>query len=448
MNVRDRVPAEHLPRRGAARRAAVGLRAALSQAHRGGAARRRGRAASASSRARSTPAQDARLAYYEWVRAQAPGPDREAPARCRSRRRSSRSGARRRRSGCRRPTCCASSRRRPRPSRSSISSQNLVAAARGAAAAPDRRADDEPLAIGEDIRGDIAAPARGQLDDADDARRSSSASSSRRSTPASRPRRSSARPSARTSYPRLSAFAVADYADPEPARVPADGRVQVHVVGRRPADLDAQRHARWRETHASAGSSPRPTSCAPIARTSSAARASRCSPRSRRSRSRSTRWRRRRRASTAAEESYRVRRELLAADRATAVELVDAETDLTRARIASLNARVDLRVALRAARRTRSATTTEVAESPTPVGNSVQRRIADQSTAVKAGAGWQSPCIVAAPMRAVVVLADPRSRCPRPPARRRRRTPRPRLRRHLRSRCRSSSRPRRRRPTS
>lgn len=49
---------------------------------------------------------------------------------------------------------------------------------------------------------------------------------------------------------------------------------------------------------------------------------------------------------TAAEEGYRVRRELLNAERATAVELVDAQTDLTRARIAALNARVDLRVAL------------------------------------------------------------------------------------------------------
>lgn len=47
-----------------------------------------------------------------------------------------------------------------------------------------------------------------------------------------------------------------------------------------------------------------------------------------------------------AEESYRVRKELLAAERATAVELVDAETDLTRARISSLNARIDLRVAI------------------------------------------------------------------------------------------------------
>lgn len=48
----------------------------------------------------------------------------------------------------------------------------------------------------------------------------------------------------------------------------------------------------------------------------------------------------------AAEEGYRVRRELLNAERATAVELVDAETELTRARIAALNARVDLRVAI------------------------------------------------------------------------------------------------------
>lgn len=47
----------------------------------------------------------------------------------------------------------------------------------------------------------------------------------------------------------------------------------------------------------------------------------------------------------AAEESYRVRKELLNAERATAVELVDAETELTQFRIAALNARVDLRVA-------------------------------------------------------------------------------------------------------
>jgi outer membrane protein TolC len=47
----------------------------------------------------------------------------------------------------------------------------------------------------------------------------------------------------------------------------------------------------------------------------------------------------------AAEESYRVRQALLGAERATAVELVDSETELTRARVAALNARIDLRVA-------------------------------------------------------------------------------------------------------
>lgn len=47
----------------------------------------------------------------------------------------------------------------------------------------------------------------------------------------------------------------------------------------------------------------------------------------------------------AAEESYRVRQELLAAERATALELVDAETELTRARIASIDALIDRRIA-------------------------------------------------------------------------------------------------------
>ena len=47
-----------------------------------------------------------------------------------------------------------------------------------------------------------------------------------------------------------------------------------------------------------------------------------------------------------AEEGYRVRRELLNAERATAVELVDAQTTLTQARVAALNARIDLRVAI------------------------------------------------------------------------------------------------------
>jgi outer membrane protein TolC len=47
----------------------------------------------------------------------------------------------------------------------------------------------------------------------------------------------------------------------------------------------------------------------------------------------------------AAEESYRVRRELFRNGKATSVDLVDAETEVTRARLARLNARIGLLVA-------------------------------------------------------------------------------------------------------
>jgi outer membrane protein TolC len=47
----------------------------------------------------------------------------------------------------------------------------------------------------------------------------------------------------------------------------------------------------------------------------------------------------------AAEESYRVRQALLAAERATAIELIDAETELTRARIQAIDALIDRRIA-------------------------------------------------------------------------------------------------------
>jgi outer membrane protein TolC len=48
---------------------------------------------------------------------------------------------------------------------------------------------------------------------------------------------------------------------------------------------------------------------------------------------------------TAAEESYRARRLLYQNGRATTVELLDAETDLTRARLDALGALIDARVA-------------------------------------------------------------------------------------------------------
>jgi outer membrane protein len=50
-------------------------------------------------------------------------------------------------------------------------------------------------------------------------------------------------------------------------------------------------------------------------------------------------------ALAAAEEGYRVRRELFRSGRATLVEVTDAETELTRARLELVNAHVDLRIA-------------------------------------------------------------------------------------------------------
>jgi outer membrane protein TolC len=47
----------------------------------------------------------------------------------------------------------------------------------------------------------------------------------------------------------------------------------------------------------------------------------------------------------AAEEGYRVRRSLFRNGRATAIELTDAETDLTRSRLEAINARIDARIA-------------------------------------------------------------------------------------------------------
>jgi outer membrane protein TolC len=59
-----------------------------------------------------------------------------------------------------------------------------------------------------------------------------------------------------------------------------------------------------------------------------------------------------RQAADAAEEGYRVRRELYRAGRATTVEVTDAETDLTRARIELVDAHVGARVALAELRHT------------------------------------------------------------------------------------------------
>ncbi len=52
-----------------------------------------------------------------------------------------------------------------------------------------------------------------------------------------------------------------------------------------------------------------------------------------------------RKAQASAEEGYRVRQELFTNGRSTAVEVIDAETELTRARLEALNAQIDARLA-------------------------------------------------------------------------------------------------------
>lgn len=204
-------------------------------------------------------------------------------------------------------------------------------------------APDEPLALGEDPRGDIEAPPAGKLDDllkqateqrlefrvldlgitAKELQRQSEAASM---------------------YPRLSAFAVADYANPNQRVFPQLDKFELtwqaglqltwtlndalvaNTTRRRlhaeTSQLRADRENLLRGTRIQVLAAQQAVQVAQQALETTA------------------------KGLAAAEEGYRVRRELLNAERATAVELVDAETELTRARIAALNARVDLRVAL------------------------------------------------------------------------------------------------------
>lgn len=200
----------------------------------------------------------------------------------------------------------------------------------------------EPLAIGEDIRGDVAAPEAAQLDAL-----MSTAKQKRLEFQALdagiRAKESQHAAEWANILPRLSAFGVADYARPNQRVFPSVDEfrftwqvgvqatwtlgesLQAHATRRRLVaeadELRADRENLERGTRLEVLQSQQAVALAQHALSTS------------------------QKGLNAAEESYRVRKELLAADRATAVELVDAETELTRSRIAALNARVDLRIA-------------------------------------------------------------------------------------------------------
>jgi outer membrane protein len=204
-------------------------------------------------------------------------------------------------------------------------------------------AGNEALGIGEDIRAELSAPGAEPLDTL-----MSTATKQRLefraldSGMAAKQKQHDAEKA--NQYPKLSAFASADYARPNQrvfpqvdefrftwqAGIQLSWTLNDSLVSRANTDRFA---AEVRELRADRDNLERGTRLAVLSAQQAVTLAQRSLATSQK-------------GLAAAEESYRVRQALLAAQRATAVELVDAETELTRARIASLNAKIDLRLAL------------------------------------------------------------------------------------------------------
>jgi len=200
----------------------------------------------------------------------------------------------------------------------------------------------EPLAIGEDIRADVGTPGAAPLDELVGAAKQHRLEFQAIDTGIQAKESQRAAEQANL-YPRLSAFAVADYADPNPRVFPQQDAFKfTWSIGAQltwtlndaliSRTTDRRIAAEANELRADRENLERGTRIEVLAAQQAVAIAAHALLTSQK-------------GLAAAEEGYRVRKELLNADRATALELVDAETELTRSRIAALNARVDLRVA-------------------------------------------------------------------------------------------------------
>lgn len=203
--------------------------------------------------------------------------------------------------------------------------------------------EDQTLTIGEDIRIDITAPGASKLNELLGTAKAQRLDFKVLTTgiEAKEKQRDAERASL---YPRLSAFGQVDYANPNQRIFPAEDKFNLTwAVGAQitwtlnetllAKTTDRRLRGETNELRADRDNLERGTRIELLASQQAVAIAQAALATSAK-------------GLTAAEEGYRVRRELLNAQRATAVELVDAETDLTRARIAALNARVDLRVAM------------------------------------------------------------------------------------------------------
>jgi outer membrane protein len=200
----------------------------------------------------------------------------------------------------------------------------------------------EPLAIGEDIRTDVAVAGAAPLDELTGRAAQQRLEFKVIDTGLAAKDRQRAAEQANL-WPRLSAFGTADYADPNQRVFPQQDKFQLTwqigaqltwtlndaLISR---TTDHRLRAEADELRADRENLEHGTRIEILAAQQAVAIAQHALATSQK-------------GLVAAEEGYRVRKELLNAERATAVELVDAETDLTRARITALNARVDLRVA-------------------------------------------------------------------------------------------------------
>jgi outer membrane protein TolC len=191
----------------------------------------------------------------------------------------------------------------------------------------------EQLAIGEDIRSDVAAAGAGALDDLVGAAKRQRLEFKALDT-GIQAKEAQRDVEQANLLPRLSAFGTADYADPNQRVFPqADEFKLTWQVGAQLTwTLNDTLTARASQRRIRAEADELRADRENLAAQQAVGLAQRSLGTTQK-------------GLAAAEEGYRVRRELLNAERATAVELVDAETELTRARIAALNARVDLRVA-------------------------------------------------------------------------------------------------------
>jgi outer membrane protein len=200
----------------------------------------------------------------------------------------------------------------------------------------------EQLVIGEDIRVDVASPGAGQLDELMGTAKQQRLELKQIDTgiAAKEAQRSAEKANL---YPKLSAFGVADYADPNQRVFPQEDKFDLtwQVGVQLTWTLNDMLVSRTtdRRIAAEANELRADKENVELNMRLEVLQAQQAVTLAQQSLITSQK------GLAAAQESYRVRRELLAAERATAVELIDSETDLTRSRINALNARVDLREA-------------------------------------------------------------------------------------------------------